>query len=375
MSKLFERTIINGMELRNRFVRSATFEGLAGDDGSCTQKLIDLTAALAEGGVGLIFSGHAYVSDDGRSGRWKIGIQNDDRLPGLHKMAEAVHRHKGRMAIQLAHAGFHSGFGPDGASPMGPSAMEAEPGRLCRAMTVEDIHRTIDAFGQAAVRAKEAGFDGVQIHAAHGYLLSQFLSPFFNKRRDKYGGSIENRARIVLEIFERIRLAVGNDFPVMLKINSDDFLEKGLQTGEMIAVCRILEEAGVDAIEISGGTQVSGRYFPARPALSSSETSEDGEAYYLKAARLYKKHIQTPLMLVGGIRSYKVAKRIAEEGLADYIALSRPFIREPALINRWKSGDMRNSACRSDNLCLTAARAGQGIYCVSAEKEKSSLMI
>ena len=370
MPILFESTTINNMTLQNRFVRSATFEGLAADDGSCTQRLIELTADLAKGGVGLIISGHSYVSDDGKAGRWKIGIQSDDRLAGLRKMAQAVHRQKGKMVIQLAHAGCHSTVGSDGAAAMGPSALEIEPGHLCRAMTSEDIRRTIDAFGKAALRAQEAGFDGVQIHAAHGYLLSQFLSPFYNKREDEYGGSIENRARIVLEVFERIRRSVGDHFPVMLKINADDFLEKGLNTAEMIQVCRILEEAVIDAIEISGGTQLAGKYFPARPG---EPHSEDTEVYYREAARLYRKNIKTPLILVGGIRSYRIAEQIVADGLADYVALSRPFIREPDLINRWKSGDIRKSACRSDNLCLEAARTGQGIYCVSAEKENASL--
>lgn len=367
MAQLFESTTINGMTLKNRFVRSATFEGMAADDGSCTQRLIDLMVELARGGVGLIISSHSYVSPEGREGRWKMGIDNDNRILGLSNMAEAVHREGGKIILQLAHGGCRSAFDFEGADPMGASPMEIKPGIFCREMTIEDIHQTTDAFGLAAARAQKAGFDGVQIHAAHGYLLSQFLTPFYNKRKDSYGGGIENRARIILEVFRRIRASTGDHFPVLLKINSEDFLDKGLVVKEMIHVCHMMEDAGIDAIELSGGTQLSGRYFPARPGQLPSE---DMEVYYREAAGLYKEHIKVPLMLVGGIRSFQVAEGLIENGLADYISLCRPLIREPNLVNRWKSGDIRKAACRSDNLCLEAAKAGKGIYCVTEEKLK-----
>jgi 2,4-dienoyl-CoA reductase-like NADH-dependent reductase (Old Yellow Enzyme family) len=230
-------------------------------------------------------------------------------------------------------------------------------------MTIADIHKAIEDFALAAVRAKKAGFDGVQIHAGHGYLLSQFLSPFFNKRKDDYGGKIENRARLTLEVFHRIRLLTGEHFPILLKINSDDFLENGFNVNEMLQVCRMLEEAGIDAIELSGGCQISGKFFPPRPR---DPFSRNPEVYYREAAQLYKKNFRTPLILVGGIRSYQIAKSLVEEGFADYVSLSRPLIREPGLVNRWKSGDLRKSTCISDNLCLEAVRSGKGLYCVAA---------
>jgi 2,4-dienoyl-CoA reductase-like NADH-dependent reductase (Old Yellow Enzyme family) len=291
-----------------------------------------------------------------------MGIENDKQLQGLKRMVQAVHNQKGKMIIQLAHAGYHSN------KPKGPSLVQIRPGFFCSEMTITDIHQAIEDFALAAVRAQKAGFDGVQIHAGHGYLLSQFLSPYFNKRKDEYGGKIENRARITLEVFNRVRLLTGDHFPILLKINSDDFLEKGLNVSEMLQVCEMLEEAGIDAIEVSGGCQISGKFFPPRPR---DPFTQNTEVYYRESARLYKKKFKTPLILVGGIRSYPVAEGLVKEGLADYISLSRPLIREPGLVNRWKSGDFRKSACLSDNLCLEAVRSGKGLYCVS---KKSALI-
>jgi len=370
VAKLFESTQLNTLKLENRFVRSATFEGMAAKDGSCTQRLIDLNVALAKGGVGLIISGHSYVTNDGKEGNWRNGIQSDARLPGLRKMAQAIHAANGRMIIQLAHAGCHSSVGSDGSAPMGPSARTIKPGGSCREMTIQDIDRIVKAFGRAAVRAQQSGFDGVQIHAGHGYLLSQFLSPFYNQRKDSYGGSIENRARIILEVLTSVRDNTGRQFPIFLKINCDDFVENGLTMAETIQVCQMLETDGIDAIELSGGTRFSGDFFTARPGRLPSEAAE---VYYREYARQYKEKLRVPLILVGGIRSFAVAEQLVATGLADYVALSRPLIREPDLVNRWKSGDVRKAACSSDNLCLEAARTGKGIYCVTAQKQKAEL--
>jgi 2,4-dienoyl-CoA reductase-like NADH-dependent reductase (Old Yellow Enzyme family) len=359
MPMLFESTMIKQMSLANRFVRSATWEGMAGGDGSCTPKLVELMAQLAEGGPGLIISSHTYVSQEGQAGPWQLGIYDDKLVAGFSEMTRAVHKASGRIVMQLAHAGILANPSLTGQQPKGPSAFDKVPAGL--AMNDEEIRKVIEAFAQAARRAQTAGFDGVQIHGAHGFLLSQFLSPFFNKRRDQYGGSIENRARLVLDVYHRVRSKVGDHFPVMIKLNSEDFLEGGLSLEEMVQVAAMLETAGIDAIELSGGTLYSGECTPVRQGKFSSE---EEEAYHLEGARKYKERIGAPLMLVGGIRSYGVAERLVREGLADYISLSRPFIREPHLINRWKSGDTRRAKCQSDNLCFDPAVQGEGIYCV-----------
>ena len=361
MPMLFETTTIKSMSLTNRFVRSATWEGMAEEDGSCPLKLTDLMVRLAKGGVGLIITSHAYVSRNGRARLRQLGIHSDELVPGLAAMAKAVHNSGGKIAVQLAHAGCHADPNLTGQMPLGPSSMKGEGMPNCLEMTGDDFRMVAEAFGKAAARAQEAGFDGVQIHAAHGYLLSEFLSPFYNRRNDQHGGSVENRARLLLEVAHNIRDKVGDRFPVMVKMNSEDFVTGGLTVEEMLEVASILESPCIDAIELSGGTMYSGDYVPVRPGRLDTENME---VYYLKAARKFKERVRVPLMLVGGIRSYAVAERIVREGITDYVSLSRPLIREPDLVNRWRSGDTGKAKCLSDNLCYEPAKAGEGLYCV-----------
>jgi 2,4-dienoyl-CoA reductase-like NADH-dependent reductase (Old Yellow Enzyme family) len=203
------------------------------------------------------------------------------------------------------------------------------------------------------------------MHAAHGYLLSEFLSPFYNRKNDRYRGSVENRARLLLEVVQNIRDKAGDRFPLMIKMNSEDFLAGGLTVEESLEVASILESAGIDAVELSGGTRYSGDYTHIRRRRLDTE---EKEAYYLEAAKKFKERIRVPLMLVGGIRSYGVAERIIREGIADYVSLCRPLIREPDLVNRWKSGDTGKAKCLSDNLCFESARAGEELYCVTEKR-------
>lgn len=355
------------MTLANRFVRSSTWEGLAGEDGSVTPALIEVSRRLTEGGIGLILSGHAYVSREGQATPWQLGAYADSLVPGLTDMARAVHELGGKIALQLAHAGSRGATALSGRPAMGPSAGEEVTGTEgAWEMSVQDIEDVSDAFALAAVRARRAGFDGVQVHAAHGYLLSQFLSPFFNKREDGYGGALENRSRFVVEVVRRIRNAVGDDFPVLIKINSEDFVPGGFTVDEMVRTAEKLVSAGVDAIEMSGGTFSSGKKIASRPGKAESG---EPEAYYEAAARRYKEKIEAPLMLVGGIRGFETAERLVTDGTADYIALSRPLIREPGLISRWKSGDRRPALCVNDNGCFAPGFAGQGIQCTVERRE------
>jgi len=240
MSELFETNQIGNIKIKNRFVRSATYEAFADPDGRSNDRLNEYMAAFAAGKVGMIITSHAYVTKQG-----------------------------------------------------------------------------------------QAGFDGVQIHSAHSYLLSQFLSPYYNQRDDDFGRSIENRSRLLVMVYEEIRKRVGTAFPVMVKINSEDFLENGLSVEETIQTCKVLEEKGIDAVELSGGTMDSGRYFFSRKGTAKSETLE---GYYRDAARKFKEQIKIPLILVGGFLSYEIAKETVTSGLADMIAFSRPLIREPGLV-------------------------------------------
>lgn len=374
MPQLFEKTTIKGLVLPNRFVRSATWEGLAGDDGATTKRLIDISIQLARGGVGLIISGHAYVSREGQAGHWQLGVYSDELIPGLTEMASAVHDSGGKIAMQLAHAGSRAASHLSGLEPMGPSIGEIESKQVGREMTKKDIEQVTLAFAHAALRARTAGCDAVQIHAAHGYLLSQFLSPYFNKRKDGYGGSIENRTRLVVEVLGAIRKEVGMEFPVFIKLNSEDFLPDGLNVDDMIAAAKILEKTGIDGIEMSGGTFLAGKNYPSR---QGRPVAGQPEAYYDAAARRYKKNISIPLMLVGGIRSLEAAEGLVGDGVADYLALCRPLIREPGLVNRWRSGDRRPAFCVSDSGCFKPGFEGNGVSCVveareQAKSEKSS---
>jgi 2,4-dienoyl-CoA reductase-like NADH-dependent reductase (Old Yellow Enzyme family) len=366
VNTLFERTVINGMELSNRFVRSATWEGMATEDGAVTPKLIDTLVALAKGGVGMIITGHTYVVPEGQAGPWQLGIYKDELVSGLKEMTATVHENGGKIVLQLAHAGHFAFKQATGTAPMVVSDFEGLAKSPRKEFTAEDIRNLVARYADAAGRAKAAGFDGIQIHSAHGYLFSQFLSPAFNRRQDEYGGEIRNRARVHLEAYKAMRQSVGADFPIMIKLNCQDFAENGLTLEDSLQVGRMLADEGLDAIELSGGLLTGGKLSPSRPGIKT----EDREAYFREDARAFKKEISIPLILVGGMRSLEVAERLVEESVADYISLCRPFIREPALINRWKAGDRGRALCKSDNLCFQPAMQGDGVYCLTEEREK-----
>lgn len=365
MSKLFQAAAINGMGLSNRFVRSATWEGMAGDDGRCTPRLKELYAQLAKGGVGLIITSHVYVRRDGQGSPRQLGLSDDTFIPALREMTDAVHQHNGRVAAQLSHAGILANPEVTGLTPVVVSGVDGYAGSGGRVMTTGDIQALVEAFGEAAERAREAGFDAIQIHGAHGFLVNQFFSPAFNKRTDAYGGTVANRARAALEILANMRSRLAGDFPILIKINSEDFIDGGQTVDESLQAALMLEQAGIDGIELSGGTVVTGDH------CRKDIVSEDKEAYWRKAARSFKERLTTvPLILVGGIRSFKLAEKLCEGGYADYISMSRPFIREPNLVARWASGDLRKAACLSDNLCRGPLLSGEGIYCVVEERER-----
>ncbi|MDH3826082.1 MAG: NADH:flavin oxidoreductase [Desulfobacterales bacterium] len=367
MPKLFAHTQLKDLKLANRFIRSATWEGLADENGGCTFELVDRMVELARGRVGLIITGHTYVHPAGQATPYQLGVDKDERIDGLSEMTEAVHREGGRIMMQLAHSGLKAEPQLTSTRPIGPSTAEGLLDSPGKEMTTDDIQQVVASFSQAAQRAKAAGFDGVQIHAAHGYLLSQFLSPAINQRTDEYGGSVENRARIVLEVLRNIRQVVGRNFPILIKINSEDFLENGLSLTDFLQVAVMLGETGIDAIEVSGGTFFPGRRIPSRKEI----TFDRDQAYFRKASRALKKMGQVPVILVGGIRSFLLAERLVDEDVMDYIAMCRPFIREPMLIKRWQSGDLRKATCISCNGCFGPARSGRGILCVQDIQWKS----
>jgi 2,4-dienoyl-CoA reductase-like NADH-dependent reductase (Old Yellow Enzyme family) len=313
---------------------------MADDDGKCSSRLIELMSKLAKGGVGLIITGHTYVHQNGRHSPWQLGIDRDELIPSLKSMTRAVHEQGGKIAVQLGYGGAY-----------------LSRSRV-RSMSIADIQELVEAYGQAAIRAKEADFDAVQIFAAHGFFLSQLLCPRYNDRTDLYGGNIQNRARLLMEVLEAIRKAVGPDYPVLIKLNAQDFIENGLSLEEAIQVGLMLQEGGIDAIELSGGLLNNPN------VLRTHISSKADEAYLQNEARAFKEYINVPLFLGGGIRSYDIASQLIEQGVTDYISMCRPFICEPDLVNRWQSGDLTKAACISCNNCVEQGKAGHGISCI-----------
>lgn len=360
MADIFETSSINQMILRNRLVRSATCEWMATPDGLTTKGLNDRMAALAAGGVGLIITGHAYVEPRGKASPWQLGIDADQCITGLQQMCDGVHARGGKIAVQLAHAGLFAHPGLSGHPPLAPSAIRDFNVTVSKQMHHKEIEEVVAAFQKAAWRALRAGFDGIQIHAAHGYLLSQFLSPAFNRRTDEYGGNVDSRARLLLEVLSAVRSEVGNSYPILVKINCADFLEGGIDIEESIQAGKLLASHGIDAIELSGGTIVSGVMNHARDNILSPED----EAYFKSRALHFKNEVDVPLILVGGIRSLAVARNLVAERDADFISMSRPFIREPDLATRWQKGTSDRASCISCSKCRVPARHGKGLFCV-----------
>lgn len=356
---MFKKTKINQMEIRNKFIRSATWDGLANEDGSCNKEITDWMTNLAKGQIGLIIGGAAYINKTGKIGIKQLGIDNDNLIDNYKKMVEKVHQKGCNIVLQIHHGGGRSLL--EKSTPLGPSTLNIA-NFSSREMTENEIDQTIEDFTSAAIRAKAAGFDGIQLHGAHCYLLSQFLSPFFNKRKDHYGGNLDNRVRIILKIVKRIRSELGKQFPIMIKLNSEDFIDDGFTISEMIKTSTLLEKAGIDAIELSGGSLLS---ISKHSSVRKQKTNFEKEnVYFLDAAILYKEKIKVPLILVGGIRSFKTAKELVEKYKVDYISLCRPLIREPDLIKRWQSGDISKAKCISCNKCFTPLKTGKGLYCV-----------
>ena len=361
-SPLFQSTTLGHLSLKNRFICSATWMGMAHPDGSCAPLLIASASRIARNEIGLYITEMAYVARNGLSANNQMGVDHDGLIPGLILMAKEIHKYGTPAVMQLNHGGLLSVPVISGTGELiGPSELLKGESKVGRAMNPEEIHEMVQAFRKAAIRAREAGFDGVQVHAAHGWLLSQFLSPYYNRRKDEYGGSLENRARILIETIRGIREDNGPDFPLLVKINSDDFLDGGFHSKEMVLVSKMLESAGVDAIEVSGGTMAAtyaGDYDNSYSPVTKAPV------YYKEAAEMLKKELKIPVILVGGIRSFETAEMLVKQGIADYISLCRPLIREPDLIKRWKSGDLRDSECVSDDACMQPGMEFKGVQCI-----------
>ncbi len=385
-SILFEPGNIGTMQLRNRLIKSATFESLSSLKGECTEELRAFHRRVAAGGIGLTIVAYVGVHETGLGYAKQSRLDRDEFIPGFQQLTQQMHAEGAKVAAQLHHAGRVADPKLIGGPPLGPSEV---PDKLLRTkpkeMTEDDIEMLLQAQADAAVRAKEAGFDAVELHCAHGYLISQFLSPVTNQRNDAWGGTLEKRQRFALESIRRIKAAVGTEYPVFAKLNSQDFLKNGLTLEESKDTAQKMAQVGLDALEISGGFTESvffisrgeipidvilrGKDIQTRLAMKNlleamqEHVRLEHEAYYLPAAKEIKPLIDIPLILVGGLRSRAVMEEILQQDHADFISIARPLIREPNLPNKFQSGESEAATCVSCNRCLAEMGKGNPLRC------------
>jgi len=389
MSKLFESAKIGKLDIKNRFIHSATYEGMAKENGQITDEILKKYGNLAKGEVGLIIPGYMYVLPAGKAFKYQTGIHSDHMIPGLKALVDTVHEAGGTIFFQLAHAGRQTTKNVAGEVPIGPSAKGRDPLYFVKPkeMDEQDIQITIEAFGSAAKRAVKAGVDGIQIHAAHGYLVNQFLSPFFNSRDDKWGGSDENRFRFLKQILLKIRNEVDGGLPVIVKLSTHDHTPKqGITLSLAAKYAKLLAESGINGIEVSCGTAlysftnmcrgdvpvddlVSGlpwwKKTMGRIMMNTLKNKYDlEEGYNLGAAKRIKPEIgDIPVSVVGGLRTVSLMEDVLKSGDADFISMSRPFIREPFIVKKIREGKTKQVSCVSCNKCLAAAANNKVVMC------------
>lgn len=349
---LFDSTRIGGIDVSCRVIRSATFEGMADTDGHPTEQLFDQYGALAEGGTGLIITGMIASSSMEPHQPFQIRLDRDsDRAP-LKKLTDFVHTKGGKVMAQIVIMG-SSILWPEGdghiISPSGVPELTVGQ-KESQSLTIAEIQQLIADSAAAARRARQAGFDGVQFHGAHGYLASKFLTPYYNRRTDKFGGTLENRARFLLEAIKAIRQAVGADYPVWVKFNCADFMkEPGLTFEESKQVMAWLAQAGVNAIEVSGGNTSSiPRQGVIRPIRRTKEPMYFSK-YAAEAAQLLP---DIDIGVVGGFRTVEQIETCLRDTKIAFISLCRPLLRQPDLLKLWKDGSTEPALCISCSRCF-----------------------
>lgn len=371
---LFTPVSIGPVRLANRLVRSATLECMTTVPGVVDDRCVKLYEDLARGGVGLIVTGNYFVHRQGIVQGNSLLVDSDAVVPELLRVTAAVKRHGVPVFAQVNHGGRYARPSLTGAEPLAPSAVKETINRVTpRAMTEEEIETAIDSFVSAARRLQRAGFDGLEINASHGYLVNQFLSGFTNRRRDRWGGSRENRFRFLAEIVRGVRAATGPGFPVTVKLNGSDFMPRGITVDECAGFAVELETRGVSGVTISGGFKekafrtMSKGEIPRQLVLSNrrglervlghlllaamQRSSRFREGYFLPHAAAVKRRVSIPVTVVGGFRTLAVMERALADGSADLIGLSRPLIREPRLPERLRQGTSVAATCANCNRC------------------------
>lgn len=380
---IFEKVNIGGVSLKNRIIRSATHDGLADENGMTTQRLISKYAYLAKNNVGCIITGYAGVSENGMSPYpAMLKIHKDELVDGYKALTAAVHEYDTPIIAQLAHCGRQTSSKVIGVQKAAPTAMRhLFYWDKAKALEESEIYQIIDDFVSAAVRAKKAGFDGVQLHGGHGYLLHDFMSKYGNRRSDSWGGSLENRCKIVELIIKGIKEKTDN-MPVWIKLSTFDNRKNGMNIDESIEIVKRLEQAGLDCVEISCGSVEDGmstmrsRVMPMDAVFKYKEPCASFpkglKAFSLKAANLVnpmikqpvplenfnvinaaliKKNVSIPVIAVGGIHRLDDMEYIVGSGMADCVSMCRPFICEPNLVTKLMNGSQRQAKCIMCNYC------------------------
>lgn len=347
MSKLFSAFRLGKLELKNRFVRSATTSYWSDEQGILTDPILDYYEQLAKGDIGLIIKGHSYITEKGKAHIGQSGLIDEIHIPRMKQLTELVHSYSSKIIAQLNHAGASNPTDRATASIYKTENWET------RELSVDEIKNIIKDFGKAAENAIKAGFDGVQMHGAHGYLVSQFLSDIVNKREDDYGGTLEKRARLLFEIYDEIRSKLGLDAIIGIKLNCDDFApENGFGISDSIQVVKWLNDKGIDFIEISGGG------FQQKPEIRKTRGRAGEESGYNEATwgehamKIRDAVPKLPLILVDGIRSRTTMNNLIENKIVDLISMSKPFINEPDFVKLLKSGQEKAS-CIDCRKCIS----------------------
>jgi 2,4-dienoyl-CoA reductase-like NADH-dependent reductase (Old Yellow Enzyme family) len=378
--KIFEPVNIAGIHLKNRIIRSATHEGLGDSDGFPDSRLKDIYLRLAKGGVGAVITGYAGVQRNAKTFINMRLLDKDDYIEAYQPILAAVKEYETPVILQLAHGGGMA-YTQAGLKTKAPSKFKnMMHGGIAEELTTGEIEDIINSFVQAVERAKKAGFDGVQLHAAHGYLLSEFLSPHINRREDQWGGTTENRFRIIREIIGRSREKVGN-YPIWAKMSAYDDQKNGVTVSEAVKIAKLFQEAGCDAIEVSCGNGNEDFFSTVRPSqmpitamLAMMPRFKDAsnlkkkiasmiirrnfkvydeiENYNVAAAAAIKASVSIPVIVVGGIRKLTTMEEIISSGKADCVSMCRPFILEPDLVKKMQSGKQEKSKCLNCNYCL-----------------------
>lgn len=375
MKRLFEPIQIKTMRVRNRTVRSATYEGMGNIDGAPSERLARLYNTLAEGEIGLLITSATLIErfkiplPEGDDLAYPTFIDNDQMIAPWKPIVADVKSRGAAIAMQVVHPGRQENpILREGEPPIAPSAVEEKAfGTMPREMSVDEIKQMVEQFAQVCRRVKAAGFDAVQLHGGHGYLLSNFISPYTNRRTDEYGGSTARRAKIIVDIVRRARELVGEGYPILIKMNCDDFVPDGLTKEEAARVAQVIADGGIDCIEVTAGI------YETREQMSRKGINkEEKEAYLRPYAEALRQAVGIPLILVGGIRTPTLAEKILSDGVADMVSICRPLIREPQLIRRWKEDNLAKATCISCNQCSdNVFSRPMRCYADESEKDKS----